>query len=234
MLDDNLNGEKLSKMIKNARFNHAEDFMNELEEPLQKNFFVDDDRIVEKLHTQVKRADIRIMDKVTKREVLMVIGFKILRDAPQLDPLDIQNFHAECKKLKSRYGVLMTETEVHFYEYKKEGPEEIKEIQPFNYIDADFEMHMGSQQYQDWLISKKYWIIGFGLLIIMLLSMSLANQKQCEQSGPIKAEIRSTGEKMYFLPETPGYSGRTTGDVPGERRYCDEQDAIDDGFVLAK
>ena len=234
MLDDNLNKEKLSKMIRQARFTSAEDFMNELEEPLLKNFFVDDERTVKKIHEEEKRADIKIMDKVSKCEVLMVIGFKVVRDAPQLDPLDIQNFHQECKKLKSRYGVLMTEEEAHFYEYAEEGPVEVKEIRPFNYIDADFEMHMGSQQYQDWLISRKYWVIGFGLLIILMISISLNNAKQCERSGPIKAEIKSSGEKVYYLPETTGYSDRTTGDVSGERRYCDEQDAIGDGFVLAQ
>ena len=67
-----------------------------------------------------------------------------------------------------------------------------------------------------------------------MLSISLGNAKQCELNGPIKAEIRSTGEKMYFLPETSGYSSRITGDQPGERRYCKEKDAQADGFVLAQ
>ena len=234
MLDDNLNQAKLRKMIGKNRFDSPEDFMNEMEEAIQKNFFIGDERCKEKTQKEAGRADILILDALSKREVLIIIGFKVIKDTPKLDDMDIQAFHEECKKHKSLYGVLLTEEEMHFYEYKKEGPAEIEGIQPFNYIDADYEIHMTPQKYQDWLISKKYWVIGIGLVLIWLMSMSLAHQKQCELSGPIKAEIRSSGEKMYFLPETPGYSGRTTGDVPGERRYCDEKDAINDGFVLAQ
>ena len=149
MLDDNLNRGKLAKMIGAARFETAEELMNELEEPIQKNFFIDEERTAQKVHEDAKRADLHILDAISRLEILIVIGFKTVKDSPKLSDEDIQAFHKECKKLKSLYGVLLTETETHFYEYKKEGPAEIKEIQPFNYIDAEFEDHMTPQKYQD-------------------------------------------------------------------------------------
>lgn len=235
MLDDNLNKAKLVKMIGTMRFETAESFKDSLEEPIQKNFLIaDEERLGGKSHETEKRADLYILDKLTNREVLINIGFKVVKDSPELTNDDIQAFHTECQKLKSQYGVLMTETEVHFYEYAAGQPTEIKDIQPLNYIDAEFEDHMTPQKYKDWAISKKFWLLGAALIIIFIIAGSLAQAQRCKTSGPIKAEVRSDGQKMYYLPETTGYENRTTGDQPGEQRYCNEQDAIDDGFTLAK
>jgi len=234
MLDDNLNKKKLAEMIGDARFNSPEEFKNFLKEKIEENFVIDHKRTAVHFAAEAHRYDLRILDDMTKREVLMVIGLKTENTTPQLTPEDIAAFHKDCKALQARYGVLMTESEVYFFEYTDKGPVEIQDIQPLNYIEAEFERKLTPQKIKDYLISKKYWVIAGGLLLALLLASSLANAQICKTSGPIKAEVRSDGQKMYYLPTTPGYNGRTTGDQPGERRYCEERDAKGDGFVLAK
>jgi len=234
MLDDNLNEAKLRKMIGRAEFDTPEDFQNELENPIHKNFFIDEERTQVEYSKSEKRIDMRIMDAISSRSVLIVVGFKVAKDTPKLDELDIQNFHQECKKRKALYGVLITEAEIHFYEYKSGTPVKAKEIPPLNHLDANFEMHMTPEKYQDWLIARKKWVIGIGLIVILMMSISLANARQCKLYGPIKAEINSNGEKVYYLPQTSRYDNQTTGDQKGERRYCEEKEAQNDGFTLAQ
>ncbi|MBU0706282.1 hypothetical protein KJ657_03325 [Patescibacteria group bacterium] len=234
MLEDNLNKKKLTEMIGDARFNTPEEFKDFLKDKIQENFLIDHKRTLVKKMPEAKRFDLHILDNLTKREVLIVIGLKTVSATPQITPEDIEVFHKDCQAVQALYGVLMTETEVYFYEYKKEGPTKIPEIQPLNYIDAEFERKMTPKKYKDYLIAHKYWVIAIVLIVILMIASSLAQAKICKTSGPIKAEVKSTGEKVYFLPETTGYSGRTTGDQPGERRYCDEKDAISDGFKLTK
>lgn len=234
MLDDNLNKKKLAEMIGVARFNSPEEFKDFLKEKLQENFLIDNKRTIVKKMLTAKRFDINIMDNLTKREVLVVIGLKTVNFTPQITSEDIEKFHKDCQAVNAPYGVLMTEAEVYFYEYKKEGPVEVKDLQPLNYIDAENEMHMTPRKYQDYIMAHKFWAIGIGLIIALLIASALASNKMCETSGAIKGEIRSTGEKMYYLPETAGYEQRITGDQPGERRFCNEKDAIKEGFTRAQ
>ncbi|MFH0838289.1 MAG: hypothetical protein V1880_03425 [Patescibacteria group bacterium] len=234
MLEDNLNKKKLAEMIGDAKFNTPEEFKNFLKDKVQEHLLIDDKRTLVKKMPEAKRFDLHILDNLTRREVLIVIGLKTVSATPKLTPEDIEMFHKDCQAVSAPYGVLMTETEVYFYEYKKEGPAEIPDIQPLNYIDAEFGRKMTPQKYKDYLIAHKYWVIAIGLIVILMIASSLAQAQICKTSGPIKAEVKSTGEKVYFLPETAGYSGRTTGDQPGERCYCEEKDAVSDGFKLAK
>jgi hypothetical protein len=233
MLDDNLNKRKLAEMIGAARFNTPQEFKDFLNEKLQENFLIDEKRMKVKELPEAKRVDIHIMDDMTKREVLLAIGLRTAKDTPQMNTKDIAGFHASCQAVNALFSVLMTETDVYFFEYKKQGPVEISDIKPLNYIEAEFERNMTPQKYKDLLIAKRKWVFAAGIVVALLIAYSLAQAQICKTSGEIKGEVKSSGEMVYYLPETSGYEQRTTGDQPGERRFCKEKDAIKAGFTLA-
>ncbi len=234
MLDDNLNRQKIAEMIGATRFATPEEFKEALKDKIRTNFVITKKRTSIKAMPEAKRVDIQILDDLTKREVLIVIGLKTVNASPQITTEDIAAFHKDAQAVSALYGVLMTEAEVYFYEYKKEGPAEIKDIQPLNYIDSEFGRKMTPQKYKDLLIAKKFWVILAGMLVILLIASNLAQAQICKTSGEVKGEVKSTGEELYYLPETTGYEQRTTGDESGERRFCTEKDAKSAGFTLAK
>lgn len=238
MLDDNLNREKISVMIGSARFNTEKEFKDFMKSKIEDNFLIDSVRTAEKSVIGGKRIDLHILDSLTKREPLIIIGLKTVNYTPQLSPDHIEAFHKECQAMNTLYGVLMTETEVHFYEYKKIGEQtevkEIEEIRPLNHIDAEFGREITPEKLRDFLISRKKTVIALILLLILILATSLARGNICKTTGPVKGEVNSKGEKIYYLPESPGYNNRTTGDQKGERRFCDEGSAIDSGWVKSK
>ncbi len=56
------------------------------------------------------------------------------------------------------------------------------------------------------------------------------NQGQCL----IKGNISSSGEKIYHLPDCPGYAETVINEAKGERWFCTEKEATDAGWRKAK
>ena len=233
MLDDILSKTSLQKMVAGQIFETASDFLSELEDSIRQNLVLNEERMSEQSDTSGKIAYLYVLDKLTNLEPLIIIGFRTKKDCPEIGEAERQAFHAICHKKEVLYGILTTERETYIFDYRSGVPVEVSETEPMNHLDAKFERKIPPRVIQDLLLKYKYWVIGISLAIILMISISLANAKMCETNGVIKAEVKSTGEKVYYLPESSGYDQRTTGDQAGERRYCDEKDAIKDGFVLA-
>lgn len=243
MLDDNLNIKRLNEIIGSARFENPTNFKDFLKPHLLQHLALKARRVIATPKNEKGRYDLQIFDSLTNRETLLMIGLKTVNNTPQLTAEDISVFQEDCKAVQALFGCLMTETEAHFYEFKyeikkglviKTDVTEIPEIRPLNHIDAEFERVWNWQKVQDLLLSRKKTAIAVLLIIILLIASNLAQNSICKESGAVKGEVNSQGAKIYYTPETPGYKGRTTGDQPGERRFCSADDAEDDGFTKAK
>lgn len=243
MLDDNLNIRKLKEIIGEARFENPTQFKDFLKPQLLQHLALRNRRLVAEPQIEKGRYDLQIFDSLTNLETLLLIGLKTAKDTPQLTAKDIEDFQNDCRALLAPYGALITETEVHFYEFKYEFKKgilirdkafEIEGIRPLNHIDAEIGRVLDKKKIKNLLISRKKIVIAVILVLILLTASNLAQNSICKSSGAVKGEIKSTGEKVYFLPTSPGYNGRNTGDVKGERRFCTEAEAEDAGFTKAK
>lgn len=236
MLDDNLTKKDLSTMIGAARFNTATDFKDFLKDKLKENFSIGDKRITDKL--EEGRHDIYIMDHMTKRETIVVIGLKIVSSCPKISDEDIAKFHEACKAQQALYGVLMTESEARFFEYRKAGGEilidEIDELEPLNYVDYEAEKIMDKRKLIDLMHAHKKLVLGIGLFVILVISVGLGQSATCKTAGLVLGNINDKGEKIFYLPEDSGYKSLVIGDVKGERRFCDRASAEGKGFVHVK
>jgi hypothetical protein len=238
MLDDNLNIKKLKEIIGEARFENPTNFKDFLKPQLLEHLALRKKRLSAKLVTEKSRYDLQIFDSLTNRETILLIGLKTVNTTPQLTADDIMAFQDECKALQALYGVLMTESEFHFYEFTydiKKGVilrtdvTEIKDIRPLNHIDAEFERVITKQKIKDLLISRKKTVIAVLLILILLIASNLAQNQICKESGIIKGVTNSQGVKTYYTPESSGYNGRLA-----TIRFCSEDDAEDAGFTRAK
>lgn len=234
MLDDNLTKAMLAEMVGEERFEAEEAFKTAMRPKIQEALFLDTDRIGREADKNDKRFDLFVYDSMTRREAVVMFGFKVLALTPSLSPEDIQKFQEKCKKIGVAYGVLLTETEYHIYEFKDGQVKEVEEIPPLNHVDYEFNRVMTPQKWKDYLMARKKWVVLVGGVILLIIASSLAQGSICKSSGPIKGEVNSSDEKSYYLPESSGYANRVTGDREGERRFCEENDAIDQGFTLAK
>jgi hypothetical protein len=235
MLEDNLTKAKLGTMIGAARFNTPTDFKDFLKDKLRENFQIEDNRVGEKPAKEVGREDILIFDEMTRREAIVVIGLKVASTTPQFTEDDLARFHERCKAEKAYYGVLITETEARFFQYKKAGDEsfveEIEELEPLNYVDYEAEKVINKQKIQDYLIRHKKWVIGAGFFVALMIAVGLAQATACRTTGIVLGDVTKDGEKFYYLPGDSGYEKIVIGDLPGERRFCAEQDAINKGWI---
>lgn len=234
MLDDILSKKELTEMIGEDRFASEEEFKTALHSKLQEALVVEDNRIGQEAVKDLKRFDLYVYDSLTKRETLVVIGLKTVSMSPTLTAEDVQKFQEKCKKMGAVYGVLMTETEIHIYEFKDGQITEVEETRPLNHVDYEFSRVMTTQKWKDLLISRKAWVIAGAVVVLLMILSGVFKSASCKTSGPIKAEVNSSGEKVYYLPESSGYDNRITGDQEGERRFCEEKDAQDAGWTLAK
>jgi hypothetical protein len=235
MLEDNLTKQKLQEMIGAARFNTAGDFKEFLKEKLIDNFDIDNERFKDESSASEERHDILIFDELTEREAIVVIGLKVVAKTPKISQEDIQKFHAKCKEALTLYGVLTTETETHFFRYRYVNEEvfidEIKELEPLNHIDYEAEKSMDKRKLTDLFYAHIKLMMAIGIFLIFLLSIALAKVTACKTTGPILGEIDKDGVKVYYLQGDTGYDNIVTGDTPGERRFCEEKDAIRKGFI---
>jgi hypothetical protein len=238
MLDDNLNIKKLRELIGEARFENPTQFKDFLKPQLLQHLALRNRRMTAKLQSDKGRYDLQIFDSLTIRETLLLIGLKTVSTSPQLTAEDVTAFQEECKALQALYGVLMTETEIHFYEFKyeikkglvlKADATEVKDIRPLNHIDAEFERVITVQKIKDLLISRKKTVIAAILILILLIASNLAQNQICKESGTIKGVTNSQGVKTYYTPTSSGYTGRQA-----TIRFCSEGDAKDAGFTKAK
>ena len=235
MLDDNLTRGKLLEMIGAARFNTPGEFKEFLMEKLIDNFDIEDKRTKDESAGEEARHDIIIFDEMTKREALVVIGLKVVTGTPKISPEDIKKFHEKCKKEETLYGILMTETEEHFFRYRKAGGEvfidEIKELEPLNHIDYEAEKVMDKRKLRDLYYAHKTMVMAGAVFLILILAMSLAKVQVCRSTGLILGNIDKDGVKVYYLPSDQGYDKVVVGDQPGERHFCEESVAINKGFI---
>jgi|GEM_PF-4226136 len=238
MLDDNLNIKKLQEIIGAARFENPTQFKDFLKPQLLQHLALRNRRMLAKLETEKGRYDLQVFDSLTNRETLVLIGLKTANNTPQLTAEDIDAFQEECKEVQALYGALMTETEVHFYEFKYEIKKglviktditEVKDIRPLNYIDAEFERVITTQKIKDLLISRKKTVIAVILVIILLIASNLAQNQICKDSGTIKGLTNSQGVKTYYIPTSSGYNSRQA-----TIRFCSEDDAKDAGYTKVK
>jgi len=238
MLNDNLNKRKLIDIIGTSRFNTVDEFKEAIKEKLLDNFHLDEDRLSEKPSPQDSRTDLLITDSLTKRETILLMGLKTAKDSPNLTEDDVQKFHGACKKALTLYGVLMTESETRFFHYKWANNElfidEVDSLKPLNYVDYESERVMDKRKIQDLLMAHKKWVIGIGLFIVLIIAINLARASVCKSGGPILGNINKDGVKTYLLPGDSGYKSTEIGDVRGERRFCDEQTAIEKGWTRKK
>lgn len=235
MLDDNLNTRKLRELIGEARFENTTRFKDFLKPLLLQHLALRNRRMLAKPRPEKGRYDLQIFDNLTNRETLLLIGLKTVSSAPQLTDVEINAFQEDCKAVQALYGVLMTETEARFYEFKykiEKGLDifteinEIPDIRPLNHIDAEFERVITKQKVKDLLISRKKTVIAALVIFVLLIASNLAQNSICKSSGEIKASTNSRGEKIYYTPTSSSYKTRQA-----DRRYCSEGEAQDDGYV---
>ncbi|MBU1017926.1 hypothetical protein KKA33_02750 [Patescibacteria group bacterium] len=238
MTDDNLTKEKLLGMIGDRRFNNEEEFKDFMMPAIKDALVIGEERMGQEPASTAandNRYDIYIYDAQTRREKLIVVGLKTIKSAEKLTEHDINNFHRYCRDENALYGALLSETECHLYQYKKTEVAtdtiEVDEIPPLNHIDYEFGKEMTPEKAKDLLLSKKWFVVGLIGFLIFLIIINIGRVVFCAKSGPVKANVTTQGEKIYYLPDTKGYDNVTIGDQPGERRFCQEADAIKKGWV---
>ena len=241
MTEDNLTKEKLLKHIGKNRFEDEEKFKDFLKPKIKEILAIPYDRLGEEsasLSSDDIRYDIYVYDKETLRDTLILIGLKTINKYPKLTSEDIEKFHSFCLDSNALYGALITEAECLFFEYKKteSGTDinNVDQIPPLNHIDYEYEKDITPEKLMHMAQNKKWFLIAIGLLIFLLIFINISRAFFCASSGPIKADVTKDGQKIYYLPDSPGYKNITIGDQPGERHFCNEQDAVDKGWVKAK
>lgn len=237
MIDDNLTQQKLKKMIGAQRFETKEDFKDYLKPLLADALVVPKDHIKEESERDEKddnRFDLFIYDKAAEHELLLIIGLKTEKDVPHFSDNDMDAFRSYCRYTKAHYGVLMNESEYHFYQINKgEAATDIVEIDklpPLNYVEYEAEKEMGSKELIYKILLHKWVFIGFSIFVLMLLFLSLYRSVHCRTSGLIKTNIDKDGIGTYYLPDSKEYDKIETGDVPGERHFCNESEAVELGW----
>jgi len=237
MIDDNLTKEKLLGAIGEKRFDTEKEFKDFLKPKIKDILAIPKDRIGEEAESASfddSRYDFYVYDKETLREVIIVIGLKIARHAPQLSADDFEKFHSYCMDSKALYGVFMTETECHLFRYKKKEAAtdiiEINEIPPLNHIDYENWKKITPEKLINIAWYNKWLILGVGIFLFLMLLVSLIRGVYCSSAGPIKGDINKDGQKIYYVPGDTGYDNITIGDKSGEKRFCSEQAAVNSGW----
>ena len=237
MTDDKITKEELFKYIGKNRFDTEQEFKDFIKPKIKDILAIPKDRIGEEpgdTASDDNRFDIYIYDKETLSEILILIGLKVSRKYPQLTGDDIEKFNSFCMDKKVMYSALLNEAECHFFRYRKTEASvdivEIDEIPPLNHIDYESEKEISPKKVIDFLKSRKIFIATVIVVLLVILLLKMTAGVFCASGGSIKGDIKD-GKKIYYLPDASGYAGIEIGDQKGERRFCTEQDAIDNGFV---
>lgn len=241
MIEDKLTKQELLKMVGGNRFETEAAFKDFIKPKIREALAISPERLAEEdaaTASDDKRYDLYVRDKETGIETLVLIGLKTVKTVNALTEADFEIFHRYCQDTKARYSALMTEQECHLYHYKKgeAGLDiiEINEFPPLNHIDYEFERELTPEKVKDILISHKWTVVTVLIFLLFFMAMSLARITICANSGAIKGNINEDGQKIYYMPNAKGYDKIVIGDVTGERRFCDEQKAISNGWIKSE
>lgn len=238
MPNDNLTKKKLAIMIGGARFTTPADFKNYMRPKLLEHYNLDENLLGDKAENSDGRHDLLIYDDLTKREVIVVIGLKVVQSSAKITGEEIEKFHDKCTEDMALYGVLMTETEVHFFRYRRAGGEkdidELPELESLNYVNYEADRDIDKRKLIDLMKANMLWVITGGVVIVLYILLQVAQMAICRNAGSVLGNINDKGDKIYYLEGDSGYDRVVIGDVRGERRFCEEKAATKKGFIHVK
>lgn len=173
---------------------------------------------------------LHVLDKESMHDVLIAVIFSS-KDFPA-DVAD--DFERHWKEEGAQYGVMLTPNECRLFEVQDEGVDkkvvETDSIPPLTEVDYEDEKELGGRKYWYQLMNHKVIVFGFLLFVFLLVGLKTTAALLCRVNGQVKTDVTADGA-FYYLPGDQGYDRVETGDTKGERLYCDEVEAVADGWV---
>lgn len=173
---------------------------------------------------------LHVMDKETMHDILIAIvmsstGF----------PADAtDDFERHWRDEGAKFGVMLTPTECRLFEVQDEGVDtrvvEVDSIPPLTEVDYEDEKELGGKKFWYQLMNHKVAVFGFLLFVFLLVGLKGGVAILCRVNGQVRTDVTADGA-FYYLPGDQGYDRVETGDTKGERLYCEEYEAVEDGWV---